>query len=59
VYVWFWRHLPGRLPIRLLLCLLTLAVIILLLFFWIFPVVEPHLPFGKVTVEPGEGSTVG
>ncbi|MCW2621694.1 MAG: hypothetical protein JWL64_1296 [Frankiales bacterium] len=59
MYVWFWRHLPGPFPLRLLLSALVLAVIVLLLFFWIFPAIEPHLPFGNVTVEPGDGAKVG
>ncbi|MCU1691276.1 MAG: hypothetical protein JWM64_367 [Frankiales bacterium] len=52
MYVWIWRHLPGPLPVRLLLTVLLLAAVVLLLFFVVFPAVEPLLPFNDVTVEP-------
>jgi hypothetical protein len=52
VYVWFWRHLPGPFPVRLVLALLAFAVVVLLLFTEVFPRLEPLLPFNSVTVEP-------
>ena len=52
VYVWFWRHLPGPLPVRLLLAALALAVVVAVLFLVVFPAVEPLLPFTDVTVDP-------
>ncbi len=51
MYVWFWRHLPGPLPVRVLLALLALAAVVALLFFVVFPRVEPLLPFSDVTVD--------
>jgi len=54
VYGWFWRHLPGPLPVRVLLAALALAVVVLLLFTVVFPQVEALLPFNDVTVD-GEG----
>ena len=51
MYSWFWRHLPGPLPVRLLLALLVLTAIVLLLFFVVFPWAEPLLPFSDVTVD--------
>lgn len=53
MYVWIWRHLPGGLPGKLLGSLLLLTAAVLLLFFVVFPAVEPLLPFNDVTVEPG------
>ncbi len=54
MYVWFWRHLPGPLPVRLLLALLALAAVVAVLFVVVFPQVEPLLPFSDVTVDaPG------
>lgn len=54
MYVWFWRHLPGPLPVRLLLAALALTVVVALLFLVVFPAVEPLLPYTEVTVDPGQ-----
>jgi len=54
VYGWFWRHLPGSVPVRVLLALLTLALVVVVLFTVVFPQVEPLLPFSDVTVD-GDG----
>lgn len=51
VYVWIWRHLPGPLPVRLLLTVVLLAAVATLLLFVVFPAVEPLLPFSDVTVD--------
>ena len=53
MYTWIWRTLPGGLPGKLLGSLLLLAAAVALLFFYVFPAVEPLLPFSDVTVEPG------
>lgn len=52
MYGWFWRSLPGPLPVRLLLAALALALVVAVLFLLVFPRVEPLLPFGDVTVDP-------
>ena len=54
MYVWIWRHLPGGLPGRLLGSLLLLAGVVAVLFLWVFPAVEPLLPFNDVTVDATE-----
>jgi hypothetical protein len=51
VYSWIWRRLPGGLPGKLAGSLLLITAAVLLLFFVVFPAVEPLLPFGDVTVE--------
>jgi hypothetical protein len=51
VYTWIWRRLPGGLPGKLAGSLLLLSAAVLLLFFVVFPAVEPLLPFNDVTVE--------
>ena len=51
MYVWFWRRLPGPLPVRVLLALLAFAVVVAVLFLVVFPRVEPLLPFQDVTVD--------
>lgn len=53
MYAWIWRHLPGG-GLGKSLSALTLAVAVLaLLFFVVFPWVEPRLPFEHVTVHDG------
>jgi hypothetical protein len=50
MYVWFWRHLPGPLAVRITLAAIAVAAVSALLLFVVFPVVEPHLPINHVTV---------
>jgi hypothetical protein len=57
VYVWIWRHLPGNWVARSFGCLLLLAGVVALLFFLLFPWIEPRLPFNDVTVDPGSHSS--
>jgi hypothetical protein len=52
MYAWIWRRLPGPVGVKLLVVLALLAVVVVLLFGWVFPWVEPRLPFTEVTVEP-------
>ena len=52
MYVWIWRHLPGNVWVRLFCTLVLLAAVVALLFFVVFPWVEPKLPFNDVTVDP-------
>lgn len=54
MYVWIWRHLPGGLPGKLLGSLVLLAAAVALLFFVVFPRVEPLLPYSDVTVDSSE-----
>ncbi len=51
MYVWFWRRLPGPLPVRVLLALLAFLAVVVVLFTLVFPRLEPLLPFSDVTVE--------
>ena len=49
MYVWIWRHLPGPTALRLLEVLVLFLAVVALLFFVIFPWLEPYLPFDRVT----------
>ena len=51
MYGWIWRTLPGGVPGKLLGCLVLLTIVVALLFFVVFPAVEPLLPLGDVTVD--------
>lgn len=53
MYGWIWRTLPGGLPGKLLGSLVLLTAAVALLFFVVFPAVEPLLPFSDVTVDAG------
>lgn len=53
MYVWIWRHLPGTLTLKLAQVLVLFLLVTAVLFFVIFPLIEPHLPISQVTV-PGE-----
>jgi hypothetical protein len=46
MYAWIWRHLPGSTPVRALCALLLAALVVFLLFSYVFPWLEPLSPFG-------------
>ena len=50
MYVWIWRHLPGPAPARIAESLLLFLLVVALLFFVIFPWLEPYLPFDRAGV---------
>jgi hypothetical protein len=58
MYAWIWRSLPGPTPVRAILALLLALAVVAILFLWVFPWLEPRLPFTDVTVDPG-GSASG
>jgi hypothetical protein len=51
VYTWIWRMLPGGRPGKIIGCTLLFLAVVALLFFVVFPYVEPRLPFNDVTVD--------
>lgn len=51
MYSWIWRHLPGGVPGKVAGSLVLVVAAAALLWFVVFPAVEPLLPFGDVTVE--------
>jgi hypothetical protein len=50
VYTWIWGHLPGPRWARSLLAAGLVAVLVAVLFGWVFPAVAPLLPFNDGTV---------
>lgn len=56
MYGWIWRTLPGGLLAKLIGCAVLCTLVVLLLFFVVFPAVEPLLPFSDVTVEGPAGT---
>ena len=59
MYTWIWRTLPGGLPGKLLGSLLLLLAAVAVLFLFVFPAVEPLLPFSDVTVEQDPSDSAG
>ncbi|NLU69488.1 hypothetical protein [Streptomyces sp. HNM0574] len=53
MYGWIWRHLPGNTAVRAVISLALVAVVVFLLFQFVFPWAEPLLPFNDVTVDGG------
>lgn len=50
MYVWIWRHLPGRTVTKCILTALMVLAASAILLFIVFPYVEPRLPFNDVTI---------
>jgi hypothetical protein len=50
MYGALWRHIPGGLAGRLAGVVALAVAALALLFYVIFPAVEPHLPWNEVTV---------
>ncbi len=50
MYAALWRMLPGPLLVRLVTAFGLVALVVVALFAWVFPVVEAHVPWGDVTV---------
>jgi hypothetical protein len=62
VYSWLWRHIPFKQwQLKALVSVVLAAGAGALLWYQVFPAVEPALPFDDVQVEtddPGAGNTV-
>jgi hypothetical protein len=56
MYAWIWNHLPGPTAVRALICAFAFVALVAVLFTWVFPWLEPRLPFTDVTVD-GMSST--
>ena len=51
MYGWIWRHLPGGRAGKILGSLLLVLAVSAVLLFFVFPWVEPFLPYNNLTVE--------
>ncbi len=60
MYGALWRALPGNRWAKAGQSLILFAVVVAVLFVWVFPAVTPHLPFEDVTIEtPTATATAG
>lgn len=50
LYGFVWRHLPGPLPLKVVLALLLVLAVVAALFAWVFPALEPFMPGNDITV---------
>jgi hypothetical protein len=50
VYAALWRLLPGPVWLKVAEALVLLAAALWVLLGWIFPAIEPLLPFDRITV---------
>ncbi len=50
MYLWIWRKLPGGTAAKVIGSALIAAAVVALLFYVVFPWIEPRLPFNSVTV---------
>lgn len=51
MYAWIWRTLPGGTALKIVQATILFLAVVALLFFVVFPWIEPHLPYNNVTVE--------
>ena len=51
MYAWIWRHLPFGLPGKVTGSALIVAALAASLWLWVFPWLEPLMPFDDVRVE--------
>ncbi len=51
LYGAIWSILPGPWPVKAILALALIAGVIAALFTWVFPMIEPLMPFNDITVE--------
>ena len=52
MYGWIWRIIPGGVAAKLVTVLLLTGLAGVVLWFVVFPSLEPHVPLDRVTVGP-------
>lgn len=57
MYAWLWRHLPGPTAVRVVIALVLFVAVVAALFLWVFPWIEPRLPFTDVTIDESASAT--
>ncbi|PJI91055.1 hypothetical protein [Luteimicrobium subarcticum] len=50
MYGALWRALPGPVWLRVIILLALAFAVVAALFLWVFPVIEPYMPFNDQTV---------
>ena len=50
MYAALWRLLPGPAWLKVAEAVVLIALVLWLLLGWVFPAIEPHLPFDRIDV---------
>ncbi len=50
MYGWIWQHLPGPVPVRVVISIVLLLAVVALLFLWVFPWVDAQIEFDNSEV---------
>ena len=50
MYPLLWRILPGPKPVKVLELVVLAAIVVAVLFTWVFPAIAPLMPFSANTV---------
>ena len=50
MYSWIWRTLPGGTAAKAVQSIILFLAVVALLFFVVFPWIEPYMPYNNVTV---------
>ena len=53
MYAALWRRLRGGTPAKIAQLVLLAALVVTICFVWVFPAVNPLLPYNQVTVTTG------
>lgn len=53
MYGALWRLLPGPRPVKALLSLILFVGVVTVCFVWLFPAIEPLVPFSNNSVQTG------
>jgi hypothetical protein len=56
MYGWIWRHIPGHWIVKTIWALTAILFVAWLLFEYVFPWIDPRLPFNDVTVDSSSGT---
>ncbi len=51
MYGWIWRRLPGPVGVRLVIAVVAIAAVVVVLFGWVFPLVDAAGWFDSGTVD--------
>lgn len=54
MYGLLWRALPGPTWLRIIILLILAAAVVWVLFEYVFPVIEPYMPFQQTEIEVTE-----
>jgi hypothetical protein len=51
MYLWLWDRLPGGLRIKIVISTAVILAVIAMLWFWVFPLADPLLPWDDAQIQ--------